>query len=69
MSSKGNGKVDRSRLRKEQLRKDSAERLAAWQKLSPKKQLAAINERMGDGVGATKQRARLNAIIKLTKHE
>jgi hypothetical protein len=38
-----------------------AERLAAWQKLSPTEQLDALDRRLGKGKGAAKQRKRLEA--------
>lgn len=34
-----------------------------WEKLTPDQQLAVLNEKLGKGVGAKKQRARLNKII------
>ncbi len=40
-----------------------AERLAVWQKLSSTEQLAALDRRLGKGVGATKQRKRLEAAV------
>jgi len=60
MSSRG---IDRSYLRRDQLRKEAAERLEAWQALSPAEQLKALDERLGEGVGAVKQRTRLQEKI------
>lgn len=44
---------------REERRADSVERTAAWQKLSPAEQMAALDRRLGVGVGAVKQRAAL----------
>jgi hypothetical protein len=40
-------------------RKEAVERNEAWAGLSPAKQLAELDRRLGRGVGAVKQRARL----------
>lgn len=40
-------------------RDEATERNAAWAELSPAKQLAELDRRLGRGVGAVKQRARL----------
>jgi len=56
-------RINRSRGRKEQLRKEAAERLESWQAKSPVEQLKALDERLGEGVGATKQRTRLQEKI------
>lgn len=42
---------------------EANERNAAWAKLSPAQQLKALDERLGKGVGAAKQRARLQRLI------
>ena len=39
-------------------------RNAEWEKLSPAQQIAALDARLGVGVGAVKQRARLAAAMK-----
>jgi hypothetical protein len=44
-------------------RADSEERGAYWTGLSPLAQLTALDGRLGAGVGATKQRARIAAAI------
>lgn len=41
-------------------RKEEADKnILAWRKLSPQEQIAALDERLGVGVGAVKQRARI----------
>lgn len=42
---------------------EANERNAAWSKLSPKEQLEALDRRLGKGIGAQKQRARLQGLI------
>lgn len=42
---------------------EAKDRNDAWAKLSPVQQLKALDERLGKGVGAAKQRARLQARI------
>ena len=44
---------------KQQKRTEAAVRDAEWRKLKPAQQLADLDRRLGKGVGATKQRARL----------
>lgn len=44
---------------------EAKEREAAWRKLSPTQQLTDLDKRLGNGVGAVKQRARLQ--LKLGK--
>jgi hypothetical protein len=36
-------------------------RNAVWRKLSPRQQLAELDRRLGEGIGATKQRAKIAA--------
>ena len=43
--------------------KEALERDAFWAKLTPQEQLAALDKRLGKGVGAEKQRARIQARI------
>jgi len=40
-------------------RDEATERQQVWAALSPKQQLADLDRRLGEGVGAVKQRARL----------
>ncbi len=45
------------------LRKEAEERKAAWDAYTPEQQLRMLDERLGEGVGAKKQRAKLLAKI------
>ena len=56
-------KVDRSHMRRKVLREQTAERTEIWRKLTPQQQLDALDARLGKGVGAVKQRARLIKMI------
>lgn len=47
----------------EDKKREALERAQTWAALSPAKQLAALDARLGKGVGAQKQRARLQALI------
>ena len=38
---------------------EAKERNEAWAKLTPEQQLASLDERLGKGIGAKKQRARI----------
>lgn len=49
--------------RKDRRRKEAEERNARWAALTPAEQLAELDKRFGAGIGATKQRARLNTLI------
>lgn len=44
-------------------------RLAVWQEKTAAQQLQALDLRLGDGVGAKKQRARLQALIEAKAQE
>lgn len=44
---------------KEQRREDHDARVAYWQTLSPRQQLRRLNSRLGEGIGAKRQRARI----------
>ncbi len=48
---------------KEARRNQAKERNAEWAKLTPKQQLAALDQRFGEGKGASRQRKRLAAIL------
>ncbi len=39
--------------------KDAKERQAGWASLTPEQQIASLDSRLGKGVGAVKQRARI----------
>jgi hypothetical protein len=49
--------------RKARRKAKAVARTEFWQRLSPQQQLAALDRRLGEGVGAVKQRARLAALI------
>lgn len=46
-----------------------AERLEKWRKLTPQEQLADLDRRLGPGVGAVKQRARIAAPVVISKSQ
>ena len=52
---------------KEIKRSEAKDRLKAWQDLTPQAQLEALDTDLGKDQGATKQRARLLALIKKTE--
>ncbi len=47
----------------EQRRKEAAERQEARNKLSPSEQIALLDQRLGKGLGAKKERARLRKLM------
>lgn len=49
---------------KEAKKAEAKARNAAWAKLSPIEQLASLNKRLGNGVGAVKQRNRIKKLLK-----
>ena len=49
-------------------REEAERRNAAWSALDPKTQLDRLDNRLGKGVGAEKQRARLHRMIGKTRH-
>jgi hypothetical protein len=51
--------IPKTKSIRETLRKQAEERNTAWTQLSVKEQLEALDRRLGKGVGAKKQRARL----------
>jgi len=55
-------KLHKSRLHKRQSEAD--ERNEKWASLSPREQLKVLDERLGKGVGAKRQRARIASLIK-----
>jgi len=48
---------------KETKRKESADRVEKWQSLTPQQQLNLIDERLGKGIGAKRQRAKLAELL------
>ena len=48
---------------KETRHKGATIRNEAWAKLTPEQQLASLDERLGKGIGAKKQRARIQCKI------
>jgi hypothetical protein len=44
---------------REQRRVEGEERNAAWRELTPQEQLASLDTRLGKGIGAKRQRAKL----------
>jgi hypothetical protein len=50
---------NRNKIRKEERRASAAERQAAHAQLSPEQKLASLDQRLGAGVGAVKERARI----------
>jgi len=59
----GQRRINRGRERRDELRARSAERTEIRNKLTPQQQLRALDYRLGKGVGAVKERARLEALI------
>ena len=55
----GNGRVNRGQLRRAHLFETAEERRAEREKRTPQQQLEVLDQRLGLGVGATKERARL----------
>ena len=58
---------DRSKHTREKLKKDAETRNAERAKLSPTQQLVQLDGRLGKGIGATRERARLQTIIDANK--
>lgn len=52
-------RINRSKVRKEELREAAKAAEAKWQALSPADQLKELDARLGEGKGATRQRARI----------
>ena len=50
--------------RKADRQAEAKERQEAYNKLTPKQKLDKLDKKLGEGVGAKKQRAKLNALIK-----
>ena len=54
---------------KETRRKEAQERQEAYDKLSPKEKIAILDKRLGKGLGAKKQRAKLQAQMEANKEK
>lgn len=54
---------------KENKCEEATQRAARWTKLSPVQQLKELDDRLGEGVGAQKQRARLRSQIESAKNK
>ena len=57
----GYGGANHNPIRGTAKREEAIERAIAWQSLSVKEQIAALDRRLGVRVGAKKQRERLNS--------
>ena len=55
----GKSKTNKQRLHREEKQKKAAERLAKYNKMSTQEKIAWLDSKLGDGVGAVKQRERL----------
>ena len=53
--------------KKEDKRQKAQASVEAWRMLSPKQQMAILDERLGKGVGAVKQRAKIQSLIDAEK--
>ena len=51
-------------IEQSQKQKDAEERALNWQAMSPKEQLKSLDSRLGKGIGATKQRAKIEKLIR-----
>ena len=59
-------KREGARKRKWEIRREEAiERQEHWSNLTPQEQLVELNRRLGKGVGAIKQRSKINQRLKL----
>lgn len=61
--------IRNSRQRREERVKAAQERQEAREKLTAREQLRELDKRLGKGVGAQKERARLNALIEAELEE
>ena len=57
------GNVNRGIARREELRERAAELVEQRSRRTPAEQLAVLDRRLGDGVGAVKERRRLQYLI------
>ena len=59
--------IRNSKIRRSQRKDEAEKRNQVWKQLTPKQQLALLDTRLGKGIGATKQRKRLQAQIQSPK--
>jgi len=62
-------RINNGRLARNYRRKTALERNEARSERSPQQQLAVLDERLGKGVGAEKERARLKKLIRMSKNK
>lgn len=62
-------RVNNGRIAREYRRKTAVERDEARRDRSPQQQLAMLDERLGKGVGAKRERARLKRLIDVSKNK
>mgnify|MGYP001594663661 CR=1 FL=1 len=54
---------------KEFRKKTADDNVTAWRKLSPVEQISELDKRLGKGVGASKQRARIKSLVEGRKQK
>lgn len=57
------GRINRGASRRAQLREDAEERAVERSSRSPEQQLARLDDQLGPGVGAKRERSRLSAML------
>ena len=57
------GNINRGRARREELRERAAQLAEERSRRSPQQQLSVLDRRLGEGVGAIKERRRLQQLI------
>jgi len=62
-------RINNGRLARNYRRKTALERNEARSERSPQQQLAVLDERLGKGVGAEKERARLKKLMRMSKNK
>ena len=56
-------RIDNSKMRRDERKKSASERQKVREARSPAEQLAELDTQLGGGIGAKRERARLNAIV------